>query len=349
MAARPYNVLSICAGVGGLELGVRIARSDARAVCYIEREIPAATVLAARIKDGSLHEAPIWSDLTTFDPEPWRGLVDCITSGDPCQPNSVAGKGLGADDDRWLLDHIMRIVEVVRPHRFFRENVPGNANGQLEYLIPALERMGRRVAVGIFSAGEDAQASHRRERLFLMADDEGVGGGEGGLPLRKIKKHTGTYVGYGSVADNASERRREARDEHSERPEEWSRQCDSLGDTSSGGRRSQGDDSQSSGRTYRPNTPLFAPGPSDPRWPSIIHESPSLAPAISEFDETTNTLLREIEGMGRSAEPEEIESILRRVDARMAQRVDRLRECGNGVSSLAAAIAWDALEANLYS
>ena len=95
MAFRPelrtINTLGLCAGVGGLELGLRIAEPRARGVAYVEREAYAAAALAARIRDGALHPAAIWSDLATFDPEPWRGVVHCLTSGDPCQPNSVAG------------------------------------------------------------------------------------------------------------------------------------------------------------------------------------------------------------------------------------------------------------------
>src|SRR5690606_7059269 len=121
------------------------------------------------MEEGWLHPAPIWADLGTFDPEPWRGIVHCIASGDPCQPNSVAGKQLGKNDDRWLLDRVLAIVEAIRPDRFFRENAPGNAAGQLEAIVPALEGMGYRVAAGIFSAAE-CGGSHRRERLFIMAN-----------------------------------------------------------------------------------------------------------------------------------------------------------------------------------
>ena len=163
------NVLAVCAGVGGLELGIKIARPDARGVCYVEREAHAAACLVARMEDQTLDEAPIWSDLGTFDFEPWRGVVDCIASGDPCQPNSLAGKRLGEDDERWLLDRVLNGVEACRPGYFFRENVPGNADGQLSVLVPRLERLGYRVAAGIFSA-EEVGAPHGRKRVFLMGD-----------------------------------------------------------------------------------------------------------------------------------------------------------------------------------
>ncbi len=123
---------------------------------------------------GRLHPAAVWSDLRTFDAGAWRGAVDCVLSGDPCQPNSVAGKRGGEDDERWLLDCVIDIFDQSGAHTLFRENVTGNADGQLAVAIPALERLGCRVAVGIFSAGE-AGASHRRERLFILAHRDNRG------------------------------------------------------------------------------------------------------------------------------------------------------------------------------
>ena len=48
MAVRPWRLLSVCAGVGGLDLGVRLAEPEARSVCYVEREAAAASILVAR-------------------------------------------------------------------------------------------------------------------------------------------------------------------------------------------------------------------------------------------------------------------------------------------------------------
>lgn len=180
MALRPHtHVLGLCAGVGGLELGImlgeRLRGRDARGVCYVEREAAAAASLVASMDAGWLHPAPVWSDLATFDGRPWRGRIHCVASGDPCQGNSVAGNGLGADDPRFLISHVLRIVDACRPHRLFRENVTGNAAGQLAALVGPLEDMGYRVAAGIFSSGRTGN-SHGRERLIVMADAEGCDG-----------------------------------------------------------------------------------------------------------------------------------------------------------------------------
>lgn len=63
MAFHSQKILSICSGVGALDLGVRLAVPGSRTVCYIEREIYSAAVLAARMRDGALDTAPVWSDL----------------------------------------------------------------------------------------------------------------------------------------------------------------------------------------------------------------------------------------------------------------------------------------------
>ena len=78
------NILALCAGVGTLELGIRIAVPDARTVCYVEREIYAAAVLAKRMQEGDLDDAPVWTDITTFDGAAWRGCVDILAAGYPC-------------------------------------------------------------------------------------------------------------------------------------------------------------------------------------------------------------------------------------------------------------------------
>lgn len=58
MALSPLIVLSLFSGVGGLDLGIRLAVPRSRAVVYVEREAYAAAVLVARMEDTSLEEAP---------------------------------------------------------------------------------------------------------------------------------------------------------------------------------------------------------------------------------------------------------------------------------------------------
>ena len=117
--------ISLCAGVGMLDLGVRLALPRVRTVCYVEREITAAQILVSRIKDGLLCDSPIWDCVTTFDGKPWRGLVQMVVAGFPCQPFSVAGAKAGTDDDRFIFHEIIRIVKECGAEIVFLENVPG--------------------------------------------------------------------------------------------------------------------------------------------------------------------------------------------------------------------------------
>lgn len=162
------SVLSLCAGVGGLDLGIRMAQPNARTVCYVEIEAFACEILATRMEDKTMDEAPIWTDLRTFDGKPWRGLVDCITAGYPCQPFSVAGKQKGKDDPRHLWPDVFRVVQEIAPKLCFFENVPGHLRLGFEQVHDDLSSLGYCVKAGLFSAAE-VGASHKRERLFILA------------------------------------------------------------------------------------------------------------------------------------------------------------------------------------
>jgi len=201
MALRSRNILSLCAGVGGLELGILLAldhRGEAgRGVCYVEREGAAAASLVASMEAGWLHPAPVWSNMLTFDARPWRGAVHILASGDPCQDNSVAGKRAGADGERFLAAEVTRLAEECRPDLIFRENVPGNADGQLEAIVPPLERLGYRVAAGIFSSAATGNTM-RRERLFIMAERQDEPWRMGARSERECLSHAGR--GGGAVA-----------------------------------------------------------------------------------------------------------------------------------------------------
>lgn len=169
VADRPLNVLSLCTGVAGLDLGLRIAAPHARTVCYVEREAFACEVLAARMDEGALDAAPVWTDLDSFSGYAWRGHVDLVLAGFPCQPASVAGARRGRDDERWLWPTIARIIRDVGPGLVCLENVPGLlADGILGDVLGSLASLGFDAEWGVYSAAE-VGASHLRERLFVVA------------------------------------------------------------------------------------------------------------------------------------------------------------------------------------
>lgn len=162
------NGLALCSGVGGLDLGLSIAEPGYRTVCYVEGEAYAAAVLVARMEDQSLDQAPVWSDLRTFDGRPWRGKVDIVTAGFPCQPVSVAGKRKAQDDERWLWPAVLRVLGAVRPEFVFLENVRGIITAGLGDVLGGLAALGFDAEWTCLRAS-DVGASHRRERWFCLA------------------------------------------------------------------------------------------------------------------------------------------------------------------------------------
>ncbi|MGP4671723.1 DNA cytosine methyltransferase [Agrobacterium salinitolerans] len=162
-----YGV-SLCAGVGGLELGLHIAEQSYRTICYVEREAFPAATLVARMEDKALGKAPVWDDVTTFDGTPWRGKVHILTAGYPCQPFSFAGRRKGEDDPRHLWPHVRRIVGELHPEWCFFENVEGHMSLGADTVFGDLQSLGFTVKAGLFSAAEIG-ASHQRRRLFIVA------------------------------------------------------------------------------------------------------------------------------------------------------------------------------------
>ena len=85
------NELALFAGAGGGILGGHLL--GWRTVCAVEWEAYPASILVARQNDKILPPFPIWDDVQTFDGKPWRGIVDVVSGGFPCQDISAAGKG----------------------------------------------------------------------------------------------------------------------------------------------------------------------------------------------------------------------------------------------------------------
>jgi len=106
----------------------------------------------ARMGEATLDPAPIWDDLTTFKGAAWRGRVDLITAGFPCQPFSAAGEQRGIDDERWIWPDIARIIADVGPRYVFLENVTGLIRHGLPHVLSDLAELGFDAEWGLFSA-----------------------------------------------------------------------------------------------------------------------------------------------------------------------------------------------------
>jgi DNA (cytosine-5)-methyltransferase 1 len=160
------TVGSLFAGIGGFDLGFERAGMVAR--WQVEQDPFCLKVLARHFPNAKRYEDV--RDVGRHNLEP----VDVICGGVPCQPVSIAGPGLGEDDERWLWPDAVRIIGELRPRYAVLEN-------------PAIFL--RRGAAGVLGAltqiGYDAEwdcipasavgAPHRRERVWIVAYPRGEG------------------------------------------------------------------------------------------------------------------------------------------------------------------------------
>ena len=153
--------LALFAGAGGGLLGGKLL--GWHTVCAVEWEPYAASVLVARQNDGLLPPFPIWDDVRTFDGRNWRGCVDVVSGGFPCQAYSSASRGRVVADDLW--PEMRRIVADVAPWYVFAENVNRRA---IDRAADELEEMGYSVRCVEVSAS-DVGADHIRGRCWLLA------------------------------------------------------------------------------------------------------------------------------------------------------------------------------------
>lgn len=155
------RTLALCAGYGGLELGLELAGWQPDLVAYAEIDPHASKVMAHHWPD-----APNLGDLTKItDPPP----VDLIAAGFPCQDISTAGKRAGLEGARsgvWW--SIAEIVGDIRPRRVVLENVAAIAFLGGPAVVGTLTSMGYSVRWGTVRAS-DIGACHRRERWFCVA------------------------------------------------------------------------------------------------------------------------------------------------------------------------------------
>jgi DNA (cytosine-5)-methyltransferase 1 len=163
------NELALFAGAGGGILGGHLL--GWRTVCAVEWEPYAACVLAARQNDGLLPPFPIWDDVQTFDGRPWRGIVEVVSGGFPCQDISIAGKGDGLDGERsGMWRHMARVVGEVRPRYVFVENSPMLVARGLDRVLTDLATLGYDARWTVMGAS-DVGAPHQRDRLWIVASD----------------------------------------------------------------------------------------------------------------------------------------------------------------------------------
>ena len=166
--------LSLCSGYEGIGIGLRRVLPNVREIAHVEIEAFAAANLVAKMEAGLLDPCPVFTNLKEFPFRKFRGQVDILTGGFPCQPFSNAGAHKSTEDPRHLFPFILEGIKECRPRFVFLENVEGiissktgDGESVLQYVLRSLEEVGYSATAGIFSASE-VGAPHQRKRVFIM-------------------------------------------------------------------------------------------------------------------------------------------------------------------------------------
>jgi DNA (cytosine-5)-methyltransferase 1 len=157
--------LELCAGAGGQALGLESAGYDHAGL--VEIDAAACNTLRLNRPKWTVHE----DDLNLFDGRLYKG-IDLLAAGFPCPPFSIAGKQLGANDERDLFPAGLRLVDEIRPKAVMIENVRG-------ILAPAFAEYRERIDNNLKSMGyvtswkllnaADYGVAQQRQRVVIVA------------------------------------------------------------------------------------------------------------------------------------------------------------------------------------
>ena len=159
------NHLGLFEGIGGFSLAARWAGWHTVAWCEINP-------FGQQVLRHHFPKAKGHDDITKTDFTIYRGTVDIITGGFPCQPYSLAGKRLGKEDERHLWPEMLRAIREVAPRWVVGENVAGLVNWSdglvFEEVQTELEAEGYEVLAFVLPAA-GVGAPHRRDRVWFVA------------------------------------------------------------------------------------------------------------------------------------------------------------------------------------
>src|SRR3990167_7942957 len=165
--------LSLFSGAGGGLLGTKLL--GFKHIGYVEYNDYCQRVIAQRIKDGILDEAPIFGDIRTFISEGFAGaykdLVDILTAGFPCQPFSQSGKQLAEEDQRNMWPSTIQTIKKGCPRFILLENVVGLLDtGYIFTVIADLFEANYDISPPIKIGANFVDGNIIRERIFILAE-----------------------------------------------------------------------------------------------------------------------------------------------------------------------------------
>jgi len=152
---------SLYSGIGGWLLAARWASIKNVFTCEIDE-------FCNKVLDKHFPDTDRYNDIKETDFTKYRGTIDILSTSDPCQPFSFAGKRKGKEDDRFLWPQTIKAIQEIRPAYVVFENVPGFISLGFETVASDLEAEGYQVESFIIPAC-GVGAWHRRDRLWIIA------------------------------------------------------------------------------------------------------------------------------------------------------------------------------------
>ena len=365
----PITHVSLCAGYGGIDLGLKRCLPTLRTILAVEIEAFAVANLVAKMEAGELDPCPIWADLKALPLDCIPKGVSILSGGFPCQPFSAAGKQEGDEDPRHLFPYIKNAIRTIQPEWVFLENVEGIISTKLKgdgwadpagtpvllHCLRELEREGYQCAWGVFSAAE-CGAPHQRKRVFILAhslgerlegllcDAEAEGREDEGRPTSRCSEHRREWPARPGEPQHEWEEPRVVGDTASRQDERG--ESGHMGEAECGGESSSTTVASAGAELANPNgnEPPAQRG-DDGEVPQVSAEQGQEHCAVVSGGEGGERSKRQTESKLGRATDGTTESGLDPT----ANRVDRLRLLGNGVVPDTAEVAFRTLYKELMN
>jgi len=175
---------SLFSGIGGFDLAAEWMGWDNKFHCDINP-------FSRKLCSFYWPKAESYEDIKTTDFRIWRGKIDVLSGGFPCQPFSHAGKRMGKEDERHLWPYMLQAIKDIRPRYVVGENVRGILSWSeglvLEEVYADLEGEGYEVQTFVLPA-VGINAPHKRDRVWIIAKDTSS---DGCIQREPIEEGTG--------------------------------------------------------------------------------------------------------------------------------------------------------------
>ena len=203
------RLLDLFSGIGGFSYAAEKLVGGYETVAFCEQDEFCQKVLRKHWKD-----VPIYDDVRTIDAAR-LGRIDIVAGGFPCQAVSQAGLQKATEDDRWLWDEMLRIIQGCKPRWVIGENVVGliniNEGVLFEQVQTDLEKEGYSVQSVVIPACAK-NAPHRRDRVWIVGYSNATNTKRMGWEQRSKIREASEREGWSNKFSNSSSTVRERKD-----------------------------------------------------------------------------------------------------------------------------------------